>query len=323
MKISIAIATYNGAEYIQEQFASFVSQTRMPDELVICDDGSSDETVAIVQRFENTAPFKVQLYRNETNLGWIKNFEQAIGLCTGDIIFLSDQDDVWFPEKIQKMVELFEENNSLQVAQCDMILTDSALNVSSITQLGVMRDNGFIEENFIFGCGTAIRRTWVAFILPFPEALHGMVGHDIWIHRLAAAMRVRYLLDKPLQYYRRHDAATTSSALSRAQRASTWMDFSLSRSKDMTESWSYEIICAENVLLRLVEMKSSLRKLCLIDRLAEAIQIQEAKIASKKKRFKFVQRTKPRRWISVLKFWIQGGYSEFRGWRSMLKDIIR
>ena len=79
MKVSIAMCTYNGAPFLREQLDSLVAQCRLPDEVVICDDASNDETVQILEEFSRTAPFQVKLSVNRTNLGVIKNFENAIG----------------------------------------------------------------------------------------------------------------------------------------------------------------------------------------------------------------------------------------------------
>src|SRR5213080_381833 len=98
--LSVALCTYNGAAYLGEQLDSIVAQSRPPDELVVCDDGSTDETVEVLETFLAEAPFPVRLQRNEANLGFVKNFEQAISLCTGDFVALSDQDDVWMPGKL-------------------------------------------------------------------------------------------------------------------------------------------------------------------------------------------------------------------------------
>jgi len=101
--VSVALCTYNGAAYLGEQLDSIVAQSRPPDELVVCDDGSTDGTVGLLQAFVPEAPFPVRLYRNERNRGFAKNFERAISLCTGDFIALSDQDDVWKPEKLARL----------------------------------------------------------------------------------------------------------------------------------------------------------------------------------------------------------------------------
>jgi len=94
------MCTYNGERYLREQLDSIVNQTMLPSELIICDDGSVDSTLDIVANFARSAPFNVRFGRNPTRLGSTKNFEQAIELCTGEFIALSDQDDVWYPKKL-------------------------------------------------------------------------------------------------------------------------------------------------------------------------------------------------------------------------------
>src|SRR5437588_7313199 len=106
-RISIAMCTYNGARFLREQLDSFAAQSRLPDEVVICDDGSTDGTADIVRTFASGAPFPVHFHVNEPRLGITRNFERAAGLCTGSIIFFSDQDDVWLPDKLDRFAEAF------------------------------------------------------------------------------------------------------------------------------------------------------------------------------------------------------------------------
>src|SRR6266849_5683432 len=101
------MCTYNGARFLSEQLESIAAQTRVPDELVVCDDGSTDETVEIIKAFVERAPFAVRLEINANNLGSTKNFEKAIGLCQGEIIALADQDDVWYPKKLELLESVF------------------------------------------------------------------------------------------------------------------------------------------------------------------------------------------------------------------------
>lgn len=98
--ITVAMATYNGARHIREQLDSLAAQTRLPAELVVCDDQSGDETVAIVRDFAQTAPFPVRVVVNDERLGWRGNFLKAAGLATSDLIAFCDQDDVWYPQKL-------------------------------------------------------------------------------------------------------------------------------------------------------------------------------------------------------------------------------
>jgi len=108
MKISVAMCTYNGESYIQQQLESFANQSRKPDEIVVCDDASKDATVAILKKFAETAPFLVRVLQNKKNLGSTQNFVRAIHLCEGDMIALSDQDDVWRPGKLAALSEVLE-----------------------------------------------------------------------------------------------------------------------------------------------------------------------------------------------------------------------
>ena len=109
MRISIAMCTYNGAQYLQKQLDTFASQTYSAYELIVCDDGSTDDTLALIESFAGKVPFPVRVFKNERNLGSTRNFEKAIGICVGDLIALSDQDDEWYPDKLARMHRLFEE----------------------------------------------------------------------------------------------------------------------------------------------------------------------------------------------------------------------
>ena len=203
MKISIAMATYNGAQYIQDQLQSFVDQTRLPDELIITDDCSTDRTEAIVREFAKTAPFAVAFYRNEKNLGYGGNFNAALLKTTGDLVFLSDQDDVWFPEKIEHMVGVAVRNPKALVVMNDAVLTDSDLNEVGLTKVGQIRSAGFPMRFFVMGCCCGIRRELLDFCMPIPE---GFKGHDNWIVDLADALGAKIIDDRVLQYYRRHES---------------------------------------------------------------------------------------------------------------------
>src|SRR5687768_17349654 len=100
MKISVAMTTYNGASYLREQLDSILAQTRMPDEVIVCDDRSTDATPELLREYSARAPVPMTIVFNEQRLASTKNFEQAIRLCSGEIIALSDQDDVWYPHKL-------------------------------------------------------------------------------------------------------------------------------------------------------------------------------------------------------------------------------
>jgi glycosyltransferase involved in cell wall biosynthesis len=107
--ISVAMTTYNGGKYIQEQIASILHQSQAIDELIICDDCSLDDTVAQIEAIQDE---RIRLYKNKENLGYIENFYQAISYCKGEYIFLSDQDDAWNFYKVEKMMKIFQEEKA-------------------------------------------------------------------------------------------------------------------------------------------------------------------------------------------------------------------
>jgi glycosyltransferase involved in cell wall biosynthesis len=124
MRISIALCTYNGASFLQRQLDSIAGQTCAPYELIVCDDGSTDATLAMVESFARKVGFPVRIFRNESNLGSTGNFEKAIGICEGELIALSDQDDEWYPDKLARMHRLFEEFPQALAAFSDADIID-------------------------------------------------------------------------------------------------------------------------------------------------------------------------------------------------------
>src|ERR1035441_10068805 len=110
------MCTYNGAAFVGAQLESILAQSRSPDEIILCDDGSTDGTVDVVKKISDKYPDKIKIFQNERRLGSCRNFERAIRLITGDLIFLSDFDDVWFPEKVATMIRVFAEDPGFVMA---------------------------------------------------------------------------------------------------------------------------------------------------------------------------------------------------------------
>lgn len=201
MRLSVAMATYNGAAYIRTQLDSLAAQTRLPDELVITDDCSSDDTAQIVADFAADAPFPVHFHRNEKNLGYAQNFSYAMSLCTGDLIFLCDQDDQWLPDKMNCHLTLAEGNPEQGVFLTDTYLADGELTPNGETKMQRMTQMGLPRNEFVMGCCASIRKRHLDLILPVPMT---MVGHDGWIVRFYRQCGLANWHQEPLQLYRLH-----------------------------------------------------------------------------------------------------------------------
>jgi len=207
MRISIALATYNGERYLLEQLESFRRQTLQPDELVVCDDCSSDKTLAILEDFSRTSPFEVRLLRNEVNLGHLRNFERALSRCEGDYIFLSDQDDTWAPNKLETVVTEFEKNPLIDVIVNDATYVDTDLASLGTTVLERVLSVGAKKSGHIAGACTAISKRFRDFIVPFPAS--ACPHHDVYIHRWANLLGTKLVLESPLQTWRIHGGNST------------------------------------------------------------------------------------------------------------------
>ena len=185
-KISVCMATYNGSTFIKSQIESILIQISNDDELVICDDSSTDNTVELIQSYKDS---RIKLFINDVNLGHVKNFEKAICLASGTIIALSDQDDIWYPDRLKLMKDklIHDEQNILVVSNFDAV--DCLLTLTpfrGVTQQPMSRIARligiFIGKIPYFGCTFLMRKDLVALSTPFP---HFVEAHDIWIGLIA------------------------------------------------------------------------------------------------------------------------------------------
>ena len=209
MNVSVAMATYNGEKYIRQQVDSILSQLDSEDELVISDDHSSDGTLSIIEQYMKEDP-RVKLFMNEES-GVISNFDNALKHTRNDIIFLSDQDDIWKPEKVKTVKAYYEKNPKVQMIMSDITVVDNDLNttIDSFYEFrgsrsGVIKN---IIKNSYIGCAMSFRRELKEQILPIPR---NVPMHDMWIGLVADLNKSALLIPEKLIYYRRHDANVTS-----------------------------------------------------------------------------------------------------------------
>lgn len=203
MKISIAMTTYNGERFLQEQLDSFLWQTRLPDELVVCDDGSTDRTLEVLEAFAHKAPFPVRVFRNPQRLGFSKNFEKAALMCSGDLIAFSDQDDVWLPKKLFLISDSFKDKNIGFVFHDFIIYGNKRSKFKYNVACNKNKLIRFImQDNAILGCSLAIRNIFHKItIFPIPEYW----SYDKWLPFVLINFYNFYHINYPLILYRQHD----------------------------------------------------------------------------------------------------------------------
>lgn len=216
MKIGVALCTYNGEHYLRAQLESIAAQTRLPDVLVACDDASQDGTLAALESWAAHAPFEVRIVRNPVNLGYLRNFEQAIERCDADLIALSDQDDCWRADKLERLEAVFRADAQAAAAFSDGEIVDEELKPLGYGLLDVLRVSGaereaaragrllpvLLRRNIVAGATLAFRASWKDRVLPMPEG----VVHDEWIALLTAAHGVLRFVPERLIRYRQHGA---------------------------------------------------------------------------------------------------------------------
>lgn len=217
MKISVALCTYNGAEFLERQLESFLEQKRLPDELIVNDDCSTDETIEIIERYRRKSPFLVDLEINEENCGSNRNFEKAISRCTGDLIFLSDQDDIWLTDKIYEIEKAFAKDSKVGLVFSNAALIDEkgeSLNFNlwdftlTPTERKLIRQGMEFEvifrRNVVTGATAAFRSSLIEHILPFEKSIPDLY-HDGWITLIASMHSRISFIKKNLILYRQHE----------------------------------------------------------------------------------------------------------------------
>ncbi|HEY2878271.1 glycosyltransferase [Nocardioides sp.] len=201
--VSVAMATYNGERYLPEMLESLAAQTRLPDELVVRDDGSEDGTVGILHAFARRVPFRVEVIAGGPHLDYAQNFVAASSACSGNVIFFADQDDAWRPPKLATVAQ------HVRRSAPRAFFHDFALVTADGTQVApsyydLLAERGFPPVAALKGCSMAVTRAFVdTWGWPPPDA---PVSHDFWVALLATAFGQRRNLAEPLIDHRIHGA---------------------------------------------------------------------------------------------------------------------
>lgn len=222
-RVSVALCTFNGSRFLEAQLESLAAQSRLPDELVACDDRSIDGTVEVLEAFARRAPFPVRIEVNDATLGSTGNFEKAIGLCSGDLIATCDQDDVWIQEKIARTLASFDED-----PRRGLVFTDAEAVGEDLSPRGhrlweavgftpglrrlVRQDRAFevlLRQWIVTGTTMTFRAEHRPLVLPIP----GIWVHDAWIALLVGAVAPLGMVEEPTVRYRQHAGQQIGAAL--------------------------------------------------------------------------------------------------------------
>lgn len=206
--VSIAVCTYNGEKYLQEQLDSLLHQTHTNIEIIIVDDGSKDSTMTILNEYK-TNDNRIKIFQNEENLGFVQNFSKAISLCSGDYIALADQDDIWAKDKIEKFLANIGSNiliysDAILMDEYGYPLDQQLIRPERILLSG-KPNKAFFFGNCISGNTLMFKRELVPYLLPIPNVSY----HDIWIAFVASSIGTIDFTEEPLTYYRRHNEQIT------------------------------------------------------------------------------------------------------------------
>lgn len=219
MVISVALCTYKGEPFLREQIESILAQTILPHEIIVCDDNSTDHTLEILQKYEaHTSLPQFKITVNTTNMGVVKNFEQALQHCSGDYIFLCDQDDLWKPDKIEATLSYFEANQNIDVVFSNaqlLGLQKGQLWDFSKFSTKARQDWHTYGSLYVFlryksictGAGMAIKGSAKSYLLPIQT--NPFQIHDGWIGIAAAHQNRIAYIDQSLFYYRIHSGQWT------------------------------------------------------------------------------------------------------------------
>lgn len=320
LRISVVLCTYNGEAYLAEQLRTLLVQSRLPDEVVIGDDASSDGTWAIVEAFAamaRTRDVVVNGVRRAERLGYVANFSRTLELATGDLVFLCDQDDAWHPDKVAIIEQRFREEASLTLVHTDARLVSAdgsdlghslfeALELTPVERLRVSSSRAlevYLRRNIATGATTAFRRGLLRQALPIP----GSWIHDAWLAAFAAATGKVSLIDDPLIDYRQHNG--NQIGMRRRTIKDRLQEFRLPRGEELrATAVRLEVLgerLAENGALAQVNDVLDMRT-----HILRRIRIGERPLLS--------------RVPTIASEWLAGGYTRFAtGTRSALRDLLR
>lgn len=340
MKISVALCTYNGSRFLREQLESIAHQSRLPDEIVIVDDGSTDESVTIANEFAKTSLVSVAIHANDVNLGSTRNFARAIKLCSGDVIALSDQDDVWLPKKLERISTEFNSDPRVGMVFSNAMLADERLSPigGNLWRESFRPRDRFafsqgqatdvlLQYNVVTGATMAFRAALKPAILPIPILAEFI--HDGWIALIAAMCSRVVALPENLINYRQHSEQQLGAGLSRWQipRSERYRltiadrELAIARLENFRHIFDLSFLELMRSVAPAPQLVPTLERFThMLEQTSQRIEKHIAHIAARAD----LSEPRPYRLRRVIREMKTGRYEEFsRGWQSALLDLVR
>jgi glycosyltransferase involved in cell wall biosynthesis len=316
------MCTFNGAPFVWEQLESIAAQTRLPDELIVLDDRSTDRTMEIIHSFAANARFPVRAKVNEVNCGVTQNFQSAISLCQGEIIALCDQDDIWNPRKLVRIAEIFDHSSATAAVFSDGELIDSSSRALRKRLWGTFffgrkdqwrfrRGQGLsvlLKRSVVTGATLAFRKRFCELVLPIPAA-H---VHDYWIAILLSCCGDIQPIPEALIQYRQHGKQQIGPGPARLSLVNrTKKGLQVDR-----QSYLAEVTCLKDICTRLDAQKSEFPfRESAMDLITKKIMHRSARAT--------LPASKLRRLPTVFRQMVNRGYWNYSGgWKSVAKDVF-
>ena len=314
------MCTFNGSRFLPSQLESIAAQDRLPDELLVCDDGSSDGCGEILKEFCRCAPFSTQVVINDETLGSTKNFEKAVSLCRGGIVVLADQDDLWYPHKLKRIEETFLQSSAVVAVFSDADLIDEesrllgmrlweTFSFSSGDQRKFANGEAFdilLKRPLVTGATLAFRKRYFDLLSPIPANY----VHDRWLSFLFAILGRYELVPDPLIQYRLHKGQQMGPG-------SLTLRDRIAKARTIgPRSYLQEIEQYRLLYERLEERCAS------FPHSERALQEIERKISHLRHRVR-LRSTSAARTPMILQEMFNGGYWRYAdGWKSIVKDLV-
>lgn len=310
------MATYNGERYIDEQLTSIASQTRLPDHVVLSDDGSSDLTLEIASRFSNRLP--LEIIQQPKRMGYSDNFLSMMKTCTSDIVFLSDQDDVWKANKIRTVVDRFSTSDKLLLTHDITITGHDTTDVVDESYFSSLRQSCIVPDFNVKGCALAYKKELID-VIGWPSSTGWT--HDAWLCLLSSALGLRGFIGEPLMFHRIHGSNVSGILFTERSTSKKWLrklDASLWPSTELDILVSQ---CLDPVAVDLFEIE--MRRLHDLDPSRTSAAL---KAVLRKKAIVMLQRSPAyqhglRRAIDAFALFAQGKYLSFGNISGLLSDL--